>query len=491
LNAFSETPQIKFNPADKGEISFEKTRWIFSQKKQFDVTETDLKILLSRMVSGAVEMELNGCTNGLISLGRRHRVIREIPLRSLFQSVSHAWSEVFGSLNLAKDEGDFSTGWLKKMLDPLFSNSADPTRLPSILTEPSQYLIHLTIALFPLEESVFLNLIGNMFSLVYVQILVLIIGSMPQEDKSFWKMSASNHISDGFSLDITSLIIHILRKFDRCGLSKICFPDNFSKYHNSVTSASFRFKEEVENFSKSKSIPFLQTAAILYQNLYNKPKLPVLDYSTHSIEFDMLVKFMKLSPENSSQFSVAECVKWPDGNSPSSARNCINSWLENLTNSLHSNCYPVLESLHLSFSPAKLVKPPTDYTSMYVKYVTYGKNEDDDCKILICLCCGDTLLQRVKHGKPEGVMVRHSVECNYGSIVFLDVLSTECFVLRGRYISKWGTLYLDSHGESDKDLGRGKPLYLQNDRFLLLEKQWITNSIDNTCTYWVEHKDRV
>ena len=173
---------------------------------------------------------------------------------------------------------------------------------------------------------------------------------MPQEDKSFWKMSASNHISDGFSLDITSLIIHILRKFDRCGLSKICFPDNFSKYHNSVTSTSFRFKEEVENFSKSKSIPFLQTAAILYQNLYNKPKLPVLDYSTHLIEFDMLVKFMKLSPEkNSAQFSVAECVKWPDGNSPSSARNCINSWLENLTNSLHSNCYPVLESLQGGF----------------------------------------------------------------------------------------------------------------------------------------------
>ena len=146
LKAFSENPQIKFNPADKGEISFEKTRWIFSQKKQFDVTETDLKILLSRMISGAVEMELNGCTNGLISLGRRHRVIREIPLRSLFQSVAHAWSEVFGSLNLAKDEGDFSTGWLKKMLDPLFSNSVDPKRLPSLLTEPSQFLIHLTIA---------------------------------------------------------------------------------------------------------------------------------------------------------------------------------------------------------------------------------------------------------------------------------------------------------------------------------------------------------
>ena len=147
LNAFSEKNQIKFNPADKGEISFEKTRWIFTQKKQFEVTECDLKVLLSRIVSGAVEMELNGCTNGLISLGRRHRVIREIPLRSLFQSVAHSWSEIFGSLNLANDEGDFGTTWLKELLDPLFSNCTTPTHLPSILTEPSQYLIHLTIAL--------------------------------------------------------------------------------------------------------------------------------------------------------------------------------------------------------------------------------------------------------------------------------------------------------------------------------------------------------
>ena len=489
-NALSETSQIKFNPADKGELSFEKTRWLYTQKKQFEVTECDLKILLTRIVSSCIEMELNGCTNGLITLGRRHRVVREIPIRSLLCSVAHSWSEVYGSLNLAKDEGDFSANWLRHLLDPLYSKKEIKNHLPAILTEPSQYLIQLAIALFPLNEKVFLNLVGNVFSLAYVQILVIIIGSMPSEDRSFWKMSAASNASSGFSLDITNLMTHVLRRFDRLGLSKICFPDNFSKYHQAVNSNSFRSKEDVENFTKSKSIPFLQTAAVLYQNLYNKPKLAVLDYSNKNIEFDMLVKFMNLSPEKSNEFSVAQCVRWSDGNSPSSARNCINIWLENLTNSLHSNCYPVLESLHLSFIPMKLVKPPEDYTSMYVKYVTYGKNEDDSCKIFICLCCGDTFLQRIVDGKPEGVMARHSVECNFGSIVYLDVLSTDCLVMRGKYISRWGTLYLDGHGESDRDLVRGKPLFLQEDRFSLLEKQWITNSIDDTCTSWVEHKDR-
>ena len=39
------------------------------------------------------------------------------------------------------------------------------------------------------------------------------------------------------------------------------------------------------------------------------------------------------------------------------------------------------------------------------------------------------------------------------------------------------SLYLDSHGEEDKGLRRGKPLYLSKPRVAALLRMWLTHSI--------------
>lgn len=52
--------------------------------------------------------------------------------------------------------------------------------------------------------------------------------------------------------------------------------------------------------------------------------------------------------------------------------------------------------------------------------------------------------------------VQHSIECGAGTAVMLAVYSTSIIVIRGKRACLWGSVYLDSFGEEDRDLKRGK-----------------------------------
>lgn len=52
--------------------------------------------------------------------------------------------------------------------------------------------------------------------------------------------------------------------------------------------------------------------------------------------------------------------------------------------------------------------------------------------------------------------VQHSIECGAGTAVLLAVYSTSIIVIRGKRACLWGSVYLDSFGEEDRDLKRGK-----------------------------------
>lgn len=91
------------------------------------------------------------------------------------------------------------------------------------------------------------------------------------------------------------------------------------------------------------------------------------------------------------------------------------------------------------------------------------------------------------------------------------VTSTYIIVIRGRRACLWGSLYLDDFDEEDRDLKydnqiklepitvpnefvisfcrRGKPLYLSEDRFNLLESQWLSHRFAHTKHTWVFHRD--
>lgn len=84
---------------------------------------------------------------------------------------------------------------------------------------------------------------------------------------------------------------------------------------------------------------------------------------------------------------------------------------------------------------------------------------------------------------------QHSIDCGGGTAMYLVVTSSYIIVIRGRRACLWGSVYLDSFGEEDRELKRGKPLYLSTSRYQLLEQQWLAHRFDHTNKKWVWHRD--
>ena len=85
----------------------------------------------------------------------------------------------------------------------------------------------------------------------------------------------------------------------------------------------------------------------------------------------------------------------------------------------------------------------------------------------------------------------HSQICGAGTALFLAVYSSTVIVIRGRRACVWGSVYLDMHGEEDRDLKRGRPLYLSELCYNTLEQQWLTHSFDHTNKRFVLHKNQI
>ena len=142
--------------------------------------------------------------------------------------------------------------------------------------------------------------------------------------------------------------------------------------------------------------------------------------------------------------------------------------------------------------PSLLRLPPT-YDQLFLFYhqrvcKKCNKHPKEPC---ICLVCGTLICMREGCCRSNTTLeaVSHAEACGAGTAVYLAVNSSAVIVIRGKKACVWGSVYLDSHGEEDRDLKRGKPLFLSKQRFWFLEQQWLTHSFDHTSKRWVWHKD--
>ncbi|KAJ8313482.1 hypothetical protein KUTeg_008043 [Tegillarca granosa] len=145
--------------------------------------------------------------------------------------------------------------------------------------------------------------------------------------------------------------------------------------------------------------------------------------------------------------------------------------------------------------PPSLIVLPQHY---YKIFQAYSTKTCSVCSSIpkdpaICLVCGHFLCFRQSCCSQQSVYecIHHSVECGAGTGMYLLVNSSIVVVIRGPRATLWGSVYLDEHGEEDRDLKRGKPLFLSAQRYNLLKQQWISHNFDHSCKRWIWHLDRL
>ncbi|KAI9908494.1 hypothetical protein PsorP6_004357 [Peronosclerospora sorghi] len=123
------------------------------------------------------------------------------------------------------------------------------------------------------------------------------------------------------------------------------------------------------------------------------------------------------------------------------------------------------------------------YSSMTGRHCTRCmKTPCDPGLCLICgdyLCCGDSCctLASMPHGSPVGECTRHAAECGGGVGIVLLLERCRVALVGGSMAAYFPSVYVDSHGEEDVGLQRGRPLRLDRARYAHLESLWRTHRI--------------
>lgn len=140
-----------------------------------------------------------------------------------------------------------------------------------------------------------------------------------------------------------------------------------------------------------------------------------------------------------------------------------------------------IASSHPKFKPVKvgLIKLPDMFQSLLEDL------DGEPCvecrqipeKPALCLVCG-SLICSVDGPCKKSNLSTHAKKCGAGIGVFLLLKNTRVHIIRKDRGARWGSPYLDSHGEEDQYLSRGKPLFLNKDRYSVLEDLWLFHGFD-------------
>ena len=179
-------------------------------------------------------------------------------------------------------------------------------------------------------------------------------------------------------------------------------------------------------------------------------------------------------------------------------------WMDQLKSTVGYNVidstYPLsIVPKHPLLLPMQLIKLPPLYTNLYMKYYfnkvkcfACGKVPESPALCLMCgdlVCCSSICVNRHEVKDYRGQLLTggcsiHAAECGRGTCAFLLLKQCQSLIcLKGERSCIYSALYLDEHGEEDRDLKRGVLLKLEQNRLEELRKMIAKSSF--------EHESRV
>ncbi|KAI4500168.1 hypothetical protein M0802_004585 [Mischocyttarus mexicanus] len=330
--------------------------------------------------------------------------------------------------------------------------------VPLLLRDPTALLIQFILLLpLHLDQAYFSSVVKVIYNLLYYQVIVQISCGFSQA-----KRNAILRRAQCGECSATSLEIILCRVIEYFSDSNLYRTDEASHKPSTSSSASYPGVKTyfIERRIQSLCLPFLRVAALLRYHLYEQP-LPFV--RTRHTEFVKLVYYLELVTEGMGwdSFNSTVALNWQDVDSSVAVPRF---WCDQLLAFVNrtSAAKDLIKEQHISWQIPKLLNLPREYEKIFTYY---HERQCHKCQavpqeISICLLCGAIVCLKQNCCKHMNVCeaVQHSIDCGGGTGIYLVVT-------------------------------RGKPLYLSQDRYRLLEQQWLAHRFDHTKKTWVWHRD--
>uniref|UniRef100_A0A9J8DLK1 E3 ubiquitin-protein ligase n=1 Tax=Cyprinus carpio carpio TaxID=630221 RepID=A0A9J8DLK1_CYPCA len=337
---------------------------------------------------------------------------------------------------------------------------------------PSLLIIFILTMPQPLRKEHFTCVVKVLYSLQYTQALAALSVRFSREERLAWSKKNTPNSDKSWE----SLLCHMISELTK---AKDVYDTNSEE--TLVLSSSVWSPQSIEFSLQQFCLPFLRLSCLLQHHLYGDS----LPGCLVEEEFSLLAGCLGLA--GSAQSSAA-CLEWNVN-----ALDLISQWCS-------EEIYFVsgfLESLQSllgqdpQWAAPRLLHLPDNYNTIFQYYhrkscTSCGKTPKDPA---LCLVCGAFVCLKGQCCKQQGVCecVLHSQHCGAATGIFLLINASVIIIIRGHRFCLWGSVYLDAHGEEDRDLRRGKPLYLCEERYRVLEQQWVSHTFDHINKRWGPH----
>ncbi|XP_074159260.1 E3 ubiquitin-protein ligase UBR3 isoform X4 [Sminthopsis crassicaudata] len=335
----------------------------------------------------------------------------------------------------------------------------------------------------PLHKEHFTCIVKVLFTLLYTQALAALSVKCSEEERLAWKDLGTlkkNTCNAEKSWEVLlSLVINELSK------GKL-YLEGETEELGMVNPIAWS-PDNIERYLQQFCLPFLRITSLLQHHLFGGD----LPSCQEEEEFTVLASCLGLLPsfsQTAHPFTSAACLDWSVP-----AFDIIPQWCFEVTSfsERHAEQVKVLLIQESKWDLPHLLQLPENYNTIFQYY--HRKTCSVCTKVpkdpAVCLVCGTFVCLKGLCCKQQSYCecVLHSQNCGAGTGIFLLINASVIIIIRGHRFCLWGSVYLDAHGEEDRDLRRGKPLYICKERYKVLEQQWVSHTFDHINKRWGPH----
>ncbi|XP_053554395.1 LOW QUALITY PROTEIN: E3 ubiquitin-protein ligase UBR3 [Bombina bombina] len=372
---------------------------------------------------------------------------------------------------------------LLPMKDSQASNEERP-EVPLLFRDVTSLLLIQVLTMpQPLHKEHFICIVKVLYTLLYTQALVAISVKLNVEDRLVRRLSgAEQKSSNNSGKSWEALLSCVISE-----LSKGKIYEDIETEDATMMRSTMWSSQSIEHYLQQFCLPFLRITSLLQHHLFGVD----LPSCQEEDEFTVLSNCLGLLPSlhhASHQFTSASCLEWPVP-----AFDIISQWCSEVTSysDKHAEHFNVLLIQDMKWDLPRLLQLPENYNTIFQYYhrkccTVCTKVPKDPA---LCLVCGTFVCLKGLCCKQQSYCecVLHSQNCGAGTGIFLLINASVIIIIRGHRFCLWGSVYLDAHGEEDRDLRRGKPLYICKERYKVLEQQWVSHTFDHINKRWGPH----